>query len=230
MNITSEEDKKRLFESITCKKCATVFDTGEHKPCNLTCGHSLCHACIGKITAENKPLQCPQDGKLCQLSLTPSGEIPTNFDLLKLVNFYSSQSQRSTIQVIKRPLQSTPYKYNVRISLYRNTNSERYGFYYNRIDLKDKSIVFIVGEVRPFSIAFNCGLRNDDWIIEANSVVIKKDLKGQEFQKLIYKYKTELHLVVTRGSEYKYDGYNQLEKVAKNAVKEKEKGYHRFRK
>lgn len=226
MNITSEEDKKRLFESITCKKCATVFDTGEHKPCNLICGHSLCHVCIGKIIAENKPLQCPQDGKVSQLSFTPSGEIPTNFDLLKLVNFYSTQSQRNTMKVIKRPLESKPNKYNVRISLYRKINSERYGFYYNRIELKDKSIVFIVGEVRPFSIAFNCGLRNDDWIIEVNSVVIKKDLKGQEFQRLIYKYKTELHLIVTRGSEYKYDGYNQLEQK----VKEKEKGYQSFRK
>jgi len=66
-----------LFSLLTCIECQTVFDSEDHLPLSLMCGHTVCKVCIQKL-----PFVCRVDGISETRELV---EIPTSAIVMQIL-------------------------------------------------------------------------------------------------------------------------------------------------
>ncbi len=66
---------------IYCKICMFPYDSHDHSPKIIPCGHSFCWECIKSILSSQK-IQCP----MCKKMIDKKVEIPINFEILDIIN------------------------------------------------------------------------------------------------------------------------------------------------
>lgn len=71
-----------------CSVCWESFDAAERKPKVLSCGHSVCAACIMDMVQENS-VTCPQCRRVVSVQ-----DLATNFSLLEVVEDKAPRQQR----------------------------------------------------------------------------------------------------------------------------------------
>jgi translation initiation factor 4A len=83
--------------SIDCIICSESFDESTHCPRLLSCGHSLCSLCVGKLI-KKRQISCPIDRKVT--NAISCDVLPKNYSLLDVLSALSTpSSQRRTCQL-----------------------------------------------------------------------------------------------------------------------------------
>ncbi len=71
-------------EHFECPVCLVQFNRAENIPKIVSCGHTICSACLGSIFAAKKERMCPLDRKSLDAEITVEA-LPTNIILLQLL-------------------------------------------------------------------------------------------------------------------------------------------------
>lgn len=75
-----------MESSLVCKVCLRAYDTKEHCPLSLPCGHTACTTCLKTLAANNDDsgkVTCPFDKAESPISLT---NLPKNFALIDVID------------------------------------------------------------------------------------------------------------------------------------------------
>lgn len=65
---------------MECVVCFSPYDSGDHRPLCLPCGHSVCQDCVGAMSSEGKAFLCPS----CRVEIRGKSleDFPVNFSLI----------------------------------------------------------------------------------------------------------------------------------------------------
>lgn len=89
-----------------------------------------------------------------------------------------------------------------RIHLVRSSENVEYGFELRKIETNNW---FMIGNIKPNSIAYSFGLRDDDHIIELNGKPITNESSEKDLTKILKQSKKELNVVVSRNHGFKFN-------------------------
>ena len=75
-----------IFQALECGICEDLFMLhGDRVPRLLTCGHSVCHDCLSKLTIRGEVLLCPFDREPTNIGDSGIWGLKKNFALLDLL-------------------------------------------------------------------------------------------------------------------------------------------------
>ena len=76
MSLSSLEARKAFLRNISCIICKSFYDSNDHQPADLSCGHTFCVRCIDLMRLLHKR-SCPECGQMIRPKAFANHELMT---------------------------------------------------------------------------------------------------------------------------------------------------------
>lgn len=145
-----------IEELIKCSICLDIYSA----PRALPCQHSFCSECLVPLLNKRlllKPedyqrkiiqtIQCPECREVHVLSASGIEELPDNYTLLSLIEFWSKTSKKKNSEMGTRPNEKAPHLSHTRISYRHLIIKNKIEKYFYSIKTSLKQILVIIRKI-----------------------------------------------------------------------------------